>query len=474
MNTNNKPLPSIFISLVPLVFLVATIISGMTLLESSPHIPILMSTVLAALIAMFVLKIKWEEIEKGILRTINSSMSAILILMTVGVVIGTWMLSGVVPTMIYYGLQIISPKLFLPCVLIVCSIVSICIGSSWTTVSTVGIAFVGIGVSMGYDLPMIAGAIISGAYFGDKMSPFSDTTNLASASAGVNLYTHIKHMFFTTGVTYLICLVIFSVLSLNHEVGSIDAAELTTLRDDIAANFNVSPVLLLAPVLVIVLAVLRVPAILGLIAGAVFAAILAIVYQGASIGMIVECMHYGFASDTGSAVLDELLGRGGLDSMMWTVSMIILAMMFAGVLETSGMIESITSHLGKLIRSRGSLVLVTGLTSIGMNFATGEQMLSIIVPGKMYKEEYIKHNLDPKNLSRVLEDCGTITSPLIPWNGCGAYMIATLGLAPWVYVPYCFFNIINPIVSVLFGYLGITMTKLNKEEPDAAKAEEAK
>lgn len=462
MNTNNKPLPNIFISLVPLVFLITTIICGMTLIGSSPHIPMLLSTVIAALIAIFGLKMKWSDIEKGIRKTIDSSMSAILILMTVGVVIGTWMLSGVVPTMIYYGLQIISPKLFLPCVLIVCSIVSISIGSSWTTVATVGIAFVGIGTSMGYDLPLIAGAIISGSYFGDKMSPFSDTTNLASASAGVELYTHIKHMFFTTGVTYCICLVIFSVLSLNHQVGSIDAAELTTLRDSIAASFNISPVLLLAPILVIILALLKVPAILGLIAGAAFAGILAVVYQGADVGLIVDCMHYGFVSETGNAALDELLSRGGLDSMMWTVSLIILAMMFAGVLETTGMIESITSHLAKLIRSRGSLVLVTGLTSIAMNFTTGEQMLSIIVPGKMYKEEYIKHNLDPKNLSRVLEDCGTITSSLIPWNGCGAYMIATLGVAPWVYVPYCFFNIINPIISILFGYFGITMTKLDK------------
>ena len=463
METKSKALPNIWISLVPLVILIVSIISGMKFIGSSPHIPMLMTTIITILIAIFVLKVKWQVLEDGMKEAINNSMSAILILMTVGVVIGTWMLSGVVPTMIYYGLNIISPKFFLPCVLIVCSIVSISIGSSWTTVATVGIAFVGIGTSMGYDLPMIAGAIISGSYFGDKMSPFSDTTNLASASAGVDLYTHIKHMFFTTGVSYAICLAIFSVFSINHTVESMDADELVTLAGNIRANFNISPALLSAPVLVILLAVLRVPALLGLVAGAVSAGILAITYQGAGIGVIIECMHYGYSSDTGVAALDDLLSRGGLDSMMWTVSLIILAMMFAGVLEKTGMIASITSHLSKLIRSRGSLILITGLTSIALNFTTGEQMLSIIVPGKMYKEEYIKHNLHPKNLSRVLEDCGTITSSLIPWNGCGAYMIATLGLAPWVYVPYCLFNLINPIVSVIFGYLGITMTKMNKE-----------
>ena len=453
--------PSLWTSLVPLVILIAAIISGMQLIGSSPHIPMLMTTMITVLIAIFALHMKWEDIEEGIKSSINSSMPAILILMTVGVVIGTWMLSGAVPTMIYYGLKLISPKLFLPCVLIVCSIVSIAIGSSWTTVATVGIAFVGIGSSMGYDLPVIAGAIISGSYFGDKMSPFSDTTNLASASAGVPLYTHIRHMCYTTGVTYAICLVLFSVMSLNHTADSMEAETIETLAAHIDEHFTITPVLLLAPALVILLAVLKVPALIGLIAGAVFAAVLAILYQGAGIGEIVECMHYGYVCETGDANLDELLSRGGLDSMMWTVSLILLSMMFAGVLEKTGMISCITSHLSKLIRSRGSLVLITGLTSIALNFTTGEQMLSIIVPGKMYREEYIRRNLHPKNLSRVLEDCGTITSSLIPWNGCGAYMIATLGLAPWVYVPYCLFNIINPVVSVLFGYLGITMAKLD-------------
>lgn len=461
METKKTPLPNIYLSLLPLLILIVSIISGMLLIDSSPHIPMLLTTMITILIAMFVLGMKWTDLEEAFKSTINSSMPAILILMTVGVVIGTWMLSGVVPTMIYYGLQIINPKLFLPCVLIVCSIVSISLGSSWNTVATVGIAFVGIGTSMGYDLPLVAGAIISGSYFGDKMSPFSDSTNLASACVGVNLYTHIKHMFFTTGVTYVICLVIFSVFSLTHTVEDMNAVSLETLGENIKSNFYVSPILLIVPLLVIVLAILKVPAMLGLAAGAIAAGLLAIFFQGASVGAVVECMHYGYVSETGIETLDNLLSRGGLDSMMWTVSLIMLAMMFAGVLEKTCMIESITAHLSSLIRGCGSLVLITGVTSFAMNFTTGEQMLSIIVPGKMYKEEYIKQNLDPKNLSRTIEDCGTITSALIPWNGCGAYMIATLGLAPWVYVPYCFFNLINPIVSILFGYLGITMTKLN-------------
>lgn len=259
----------------------------------------------------------------------------------------------------------------------------------------------------------------------------------------------------------MICLVIFSVFSLTHTVEDMNAVSLETLGENIKSNFYVSPILLIVLLLVIVLAILKVPAMLGLAAGAIAAGLLAIFFQGASVGAVVECMHYGYVSETGIETLDNLLSRGGLDSMMWTVSLIMLAMMFAGVLEKTRMIESITAHLSSLIRGRGSLVLITGVTSFAMNFTTGEQMLSIIVPGKMYKEEYIKQNLDPKNLSRTIEDCGTITSALIPWNGCGAYMIATLGLAPWVYVPYCFFNLINPIVSILFGYLGITMTKLN-------------
>lgn len=388
MEERDRKKPNLFVSLLPLGILIISIISGMQLIGSSPHIPMLMTAIITALIAIFGLGMSWSELEKGITDTISGSLSAILILMTVGVVIGTWMLSGVVPTMIYYGLELISPNLFLPCVLIVCSIVSISLGSSWTTVATVGIAFVGIGTSMGYELPLVAGAIISGSYFGDKMSPFSDSTNLASATVGVDLYTHIKHMFFTTGVTYVICSLIFGIISLKHGSSELQAGDLTVLQTSIQENFRVSPVLLLVPIVVIVLAALKVPALIGLITGAILASLFAVFYQGASIGTIVDCMHYGYYSETGVEVLDSLLSRGGLDSMMWTVSLILLAMMFAGVMEKSGMIHCITDHLAKLICGRGSLVLVTALTSFAMNFLPGNRCFLLL-----YRAKCIKKNM---------------------------------------------------------------------------------
>lgn len=458
-----KSLPNFYLSLFPLVLLVVLIISGMTFLGSSPHIPMLIVTFITILIAMLGLGYSWEEVEEGIKITINNSMSAILILMIVGVVVGTWMQSGVVPTMIYYGMKIISPKLFLPCALIICSIVGVSIGSSWTTVATVGIALVGIGTSMGFSLPLVAGCVISGAYFGDKMSPFSDTTNLAPAMVGVGLYEHIRHMFASTAVTYVICLILYSAISITHLSDNADLSSMESLTSKIAETFNISSILLLIPVIVIVMAVLKIPAMIGLITGSLMASLISLTVQHASLADVVDTMHHGFHAETRNKALDSLLSRGGLDNMMWTVSLILLAMMFAGVMEKTRMLESITAKMSTLIRGRGSLVLITGFTSILMNFTTGEQMLSIIVPGKMYKHEYERLGLHPVNLSRVTEDCGTITSSLIPWNGCGAYMIATLGLTPWVYVPFCFFNIINPLVSFVFGFTGFTMKKLDTD-----------
>lgn len=461
-----KENPSVLFSFFPLFLLVVMVITANTLLDASPHIPMLTVTFITSLLSMKVLGYKWKELEDGMKNTINNSMSAIIILMIVGVVVGTWMQSGIVPTMIYYGMKILNPKLFLPSALLICSIVGVSIGNSWTTVATVGIALVGIGTSMGYSLPLVAGAIISGSYFGDKMSPFSDTTNLAPATVGVDLYEHIRHMLSSTGVTYLICLILYTIISLNHPLHNVDLGAMNELTENVAENFTVSPMLLLIPVIVIIMALLKIPAMIGLITGSLLAALVSLLFQDASIASIVETMHYGFVADTGNETLNSLVTRGGLDNMMWTVSLVILDMMFAGVMEKTRMLESVTNKMSTFIRGRGSLVLVTGLTAIFMNFATGEQKLSIIVPGKMYKSEYEKLNLDPVNLSRTTEDFGTITSPLIPWSGCGAFMMLTLGLSPWVYVPFCFFNILNPVVSTMFGFTGFTMKKLVRSEVD--------
>lgn len=449
------------IALIPVLFLIVSLFLAIQVIGADPHIPLFTSAIVAALVGMFVLKVQWSEIEEGIVDTIKMSMGAVIILMIIGMVIGTWILSGAVPVMIFYGLKILSPKIFLLATLLMCSVVSLATGSSWTTAGTVGIALMGIGMSLGIPSPIIGGAIISGAYFGDKMSPLSDTTNLAPAMAGAKLFDHIKHMIYTTGPSYVIAAILFTIIGLGYSGDTLDLALINEINSGLAMDFNLSPLLLLIPVITIGMVVMKVPAIPGLFGGAILGGVAAMLFQGADIGGVVDALHYGYASETGIVFVDELLSRGGLDSMMWTISLILCAMTFGGVMEKTGMLESLASVILQFAKSTGTLVLATILTALGMNILAGDQYLSIVIPGRMYKDAYDKRGLAPKNLSRVLEDSGTLTSALIPWNTCGAFMIGTLGLAPWTYVPYCFLNLINPLVSIFYGFTGITMEKVD-------------
>ncbi len=453
-----------WIALIPVIFLISSLYYAIRIAGADPHIPLFTSAIFAALIGMLVLKIKWSTIEEGIVDTIKMSMGAIIILMIIGMVIGTWILSGVVPSMIFYGLKILSPKIFLLATLLMCSVVSLATGSSWTTAGTVGIALMGIGSTLGIPAPIIGGAIISGAYFGDKMSPLSDTTNLAPAMAGAKLFDHIKHMIYTTGPSYIIAAILFTIIGLGYTSEALDNTLINQFNEGLQGAFTISPLLLLVPVIVIGIVVMKVPAIPGLFGGAILGGLVAMMMQGASLGDVMGALHYGYESATGIEVVDELLSRGGLDSMMWTISLILCAMTFGGVMEKTGMLEALANVILGFAKSTGSLVVATILTALGMNILAGDQYLSIVIPGRMFKDAYDKRGLAPKNLSRVLEDSGTLTSALIPWNTCGAFMIATLGLAPWTYVPYCFLNLINPFVSIFYGFTGITMEKVEGAE----------
>ncbi|MFT9497586.1 Na+/H+ antiporter NhaC [Anaerosolibacter sp.] len=433
--------------------------------EGSPHIPILATTVFAAFIAIRA-GYKWSDIEDGIVETIKMSMQAILILMVIGAIIGTWIQSGAVPTMIYYGLQILSPGIFLVATCLICAIVSLATGSSWTTAGTVGIALLGVGGGLNIPLPIVAGAIISGAYFGDKMSPLSDTTNLAPAMAGANLFDHIKHMAFTTGPSLLIALVLYGFLGMKYAGQELNVAEINTLLDALSSQFTITPLLLLPPILVIAMVIFKVPAIPGLIGGTILGGIFAAIFQGASLGDVINAAHYGYESATGVAAVDELLTRGGLDSMMWTVSLILIAMAFGGTMEKTGMLQVIAEKIMVLATNTGSLVVCTIATSIFTNLVAGDQYLSIVLPGRMYKPMWDQRGYHPKNLSRCLEDAGTLTSPLIPWNTCGAFMFSTLGVHPFAYLPYAFLNLINPLVSIFYGFTGITMEKLPQNQSE--------
>jgi len=311
---------------------------------------------------------------------------------------------------------------------------------------------------------MVAGAIISGAYFGDKMSPLSDTTNLAPAMAGSDLFDHVKHMIYTTGPSLIIALILYGILGARYAGKELDVAQINQLLDGLAGQFAINPLLFIPPIIVILMVVFKVPAIPGLIGGVVLGGIFAAIFQGAGMSAIIEASHYGFVSETGIVEIDDLLSRGGLDSMMWTVSLIMIAMSFGGVLERTGMLNALLEKVLRVVNSTGSLVLATVLSCFFINLTSGDQYMSLVVPGRMFKNAYAERGLHPKNLSRVLEDAGTLSSPLIPWNTCGAFMLSTLAVHPFAYLPYAFLNLLNPIVSVFYGYTGITMEKLPEEE----------
>ena len=446
------------VALVPVVFLIGALVLAISVYGLSPHIPLIAAAAVAGAVAVFH-GIPWKDVQAGMAHGINLAMGAILILMVVGTMIGTWILGGVVPTMIFYGLKILSPGIFLVATMLICSIVSLGTGSSWSTAGTIGLALIGVGAALGIPLPMVAGAIISGAYFGDKMSPLSDTTNLAPAMTGTDLFTHIRHMVYTTAPGFVIALILYAVIGMRYAGGTLEARQIGAMLETMDASFTIHPLLLLPPVLVIAMVVKRVPPLPALLGGTVIGGICAVAAQSSSLAEVIAAAHSGYVSATGVAEVDDLLTRGGLMSMMETVALIICALSFGGIMERTGMLEVIAASLLKMAKGTGSLVATTVASCIGMNAVASDQYISIVIPGRMYKNAFDKQGLHPKNLSRVLEDSGTLTSPLIPWNSCGAFMWATLGVYPLAYLPYAFLNLLTPIVSIFYGFTGITMEK---------------
>ncbi|MDD3148248.1 MAG: Na+/H+ antiporter NhaC, partial [Candidatus Riflebacteria bacterium] len=372
------------------------------------------------------------------------------------------------------GLKLISPGIFLVATCLICAIVALATGSSWTTAATVGIALIGVGSGLGIPVNMVAGAIISGAYFGDKMSPLSDTTNLAPAMAGAKLFDHIRHMAWTTGPSLVIACIIYAVLGMQYAGKELDTASINTILDTLGSSFTINPWLIIPPLMVIGMVVLKVPALPGLFGGVFVGAIFAAVFQGAGMTEIIKAAQSGFSSQTGVVAVDELLSRGGLESMMNTISLILIALSLGGVMESSGMLYAISMKILGFAKSTGSTVLATFFTCVFCNLAAGDQYLSIVIPGRIYKDIYRDKGLHPKNLSRCLEDFGTLTSPLVPWNTCGAFMATALGVHPFAYLPYAFLNLINPIVSIVYGYTGFSMEKLTPETLESTEAEAQK
>ena len=459
-----------------LVMIVMVVLIFWGVMKSSAgeaHVSLVLAGAFAALVAM-ANGWKWKVMEQGILSAIDRTMQAILILAVVGLMLGSWMAGGVIPSMMYYGIKVISPSIFLFTACLLCSIVSLATGSSWSTAGSMGVALCGVGVALGYPVAMTAGAVVSGAYFGDKMSPLSDTTNLAPAVAGSNLFDHIKHMIWTTGPAWVIAEIIYLILGfVGDHSSNADTQTIDEILGFITDNYNVSVLCLIPPLFVIIAVALKLPALPALIGG-VALGFPFFPMQGNPLQEIPNFLNYGLEAEVpegASDVIAEvagLLSTGGGQGMMWTISLIMCAMVFGGIVDCTGMMGSIAGALLKLARgTRGGLVTVTIFSCIIINLLCCDQYLAIILPGRMYKEAFEDRKLAPKNLSRCLEDSGTLTSNFIPWNTCGATMSSFLQCPQWGaggYAPYAILNYINPIVSIFYGFTGISMVEMTDEE----------
>jgi len=421
-------------------------------------------------------KVSYSAMMEDISKNVKSTSGAILILLMVGALSGTWLLSGVIPTMIYYGLQILHPAIFLPACVVICAVISIATGSSWTTSATVGIALIGIGSTIGMPLGMVAGAVISGAYFGDKLSPLSDTTNLAPAMAGTDLFTHIRYMTLTTVPTMVLTVIIFILLGLAQTTsGGGDTAE--TLNS-IKETFNISPWLFLVPGVVILLIVKKTEPLIALLIGTLLGGLFALFFQPELVAKIGGSDKLSFISgykgvmnaitvetsiETTNEMLSNLFSSKGMKGMLGTIWLILCAMVFGGVMEAIGALTRITDSLLKLFHTTFGLFASTVASCLALNLTASDQYLAIVVPGKMFAKAYKDKNLAPENLSRTLEDSGTVTSVLIPWNTCGAYQSGVLGVSTWAYLPYAFFNIISPFMTLLFAAFNIKIRQLTSK-----------
>ncbi len=456
--------PYIWEALLSFGFLILCMVLGILVFKEDPHIPMLLGTAFAALIAIKI-GYSWSEIESAMFNGIMQALQAIIILAIIGVLIGVWLNAGVVPTMIYYGLKILSPKIFLVAAVIIASITSLATGTSWGTMGTIGVALIGVAGGLGIPLPIAAGAIISGAYFGDKMSPLSDTTNLAPAMAGTDVFTHVKFMLKPTIVSYIITLAFFGFIGIKYGAGDADLGKVQAIAEGLEGAFNISPILLLPPVLVIFLISRKMPAIPGIFVGIVTGAILGMILQGASFGSMIHVGYYGYESATGIEAIDDLLTAGGLSAMFFSISLTIFAMMFGGIMEQTGQLEVIVEKLVVLAKSAQSLIFLTMLTCLASNATMPEQYISLVLPGRMYAKEYKERGLHPKTLSNALESSGTILSPLIPWNTCGAFIVSVLGVQTLDYAPWAVFNYVTPIVVMALSFIGVTVATIDSD-PD--------
>ena len=482
-------MPKVWEALITLVLLVAVLAVGIVIYGADVHVPMFVGVCVAAIMALY-LGHKWEDIEKMMMDGIYKALQSICILIIVGILIGVWINAGVVPTMIYYGLQLMHPTIFFIATLLICSITSLATGTSWGTMGTMGVALMGIGFGLGMNPGMTAGAILSGAYFGDKMSPLSDTTNLAPAMAGTDVMSHVKAMMLPTAITYVICIIFFGVLGVTqYHGGDADMSRVTEFANALnvaqGGVFHVNPILLLPPVVVIVAVAMKMPAIPGITLGIFVGAIVGLIFQpgqcdpgtlfkygmnGFEFPEEVDAMLQASLSAETYETMNELLESGGILGMMNSVAMTIIAMMFGGIMEGTHQLEVIVNQLKKLAKGPAALVTLTEVTCVLSNMTMPEQYISIVVPGRMYAEEYRKMGLHPSVLSSALEGAGTVTSALVPWNTCGVYIRDTLSITVPEYAPFAMFNWLMPVINAACAWFGWTLKDMDNKPYKKRKA----
>ncbi|WP_417684731.1 Na+/H+ antiporter NhaC [Pseudidiomarina gelatinasegens] len=469
--------PTILQASLPLIALIVMLgLSVFLFGEDSSYGPNQIALWIAAGVAIaigFYNKFSWADIEDGIKEGISVALGALLIILAVGSLIGTWLLAGTVPSMIYFGLELLNPSWFYAASALICAIISLAIGSSWTTAATIGVALMGVAAGMDLSPAITAGAVVSGAYFGDKMSPLSDTTNLAPAVAGSELFSHIRYMAYTAGPAFIITLIIFLILGFNAD-GSVSLLELEKMQLELRNTFNIGWVMLVPLLVLLYLAATRKPALPTVFFGALLGGAWAVIFQPEMVAKIAGgdesvvgtakviwgALSDGVTVETGSEDLDQLLSGGGMSSMLNTVWLILSAMTFGAIMEKLGLLQRLIAGLLGYVKSIGSLIGATLFTCFGANILTADQYMAIVLPGRMYREEFERRGLDPRVLSRTLEDSATLTSALIPWNTCGAFMMGALGVSPWIYAPFAFFNWLTPLIALAYAYTGFRILRL--------------
>lgn len=447
--------PSFTEAVVLVAIIVAIISSSIIFFEAPPHVPILLSIFLLICYGL-IKKISYKDLERGLVEGAGAGMSAVFLFFFIGILISSWMLSGTIPTLIFAGFNLVTPLFFFAIVFIITSIIGLSIGSSLTTVATVGVAVIGIAGALDLSLAVTAGAIVSGAFFGDKMSPLSDTTNLASSIVGVDLFEHIRNMSWTTIPAFLLTLIFFGLMSPSITLDN--TTDIALFKEGLLETglihwYSVIPLLVL-----IALTIMKVPALLTLAASSIAAIIVSLFHQSLQVSQTLGVLFGGYVSSTGVEEIDALLSRGGMESMFFTIGLVLLALSMGGLLFTLGIVQCLLMKIESLLKKVSSVIAASALTAIGVNILIGEQYLSILLTGQAFQGPYEKLGLEGKNLSRVMEDAGTVVNPLVPWSVCGIFITSVLGVSTLEYLPFAFFCLLSPVLTVLFGISGKTLT----------------